>query len=188
MGTDPEFIYTWDEARASADLEEGRVQIPLLLNAYQLANVLRAIRLAPNDGDWYGEVLSQISSELHQRHGLRLAEQAPEADSFWPMEFTGHPNTPYPEGFVTKWGRGSVEIKRGGKYNGHAGAFDDKRELEKFRRTKPNEENTIPICAGRPSRNIDPAYIKGTREKCRCGPNECCGQCAIVGGNGSERL
>lgn len=84
------------------EINQESACIALHLNSYQLRNLLRAIRTAPNDGDWYGELLGQIDHQLRLR-SLCLSE-CYNPDKPWIREYTRRPNTPYPEGFTTRWG------------------------------------------------------------------------------------
>ena len=103
--------YWNDETRKEALSDAKRSSyhhIALSLNFYQLANVLRAIRMAPNDGDWKGEVLMQINHLLNAFE-INLAEcnegTPVENESPFPYNFSYPPNTPYPNGFKTDWSK-----------------------------------------------------------------------------------
>ena len=98
------------DARTQELLKEGQiknsrnVRIPLVLNQYQLSNVLRAIRLSENSGDWYHEVLGKIDYQLRES-GLCLDEGYKSDLDKWIMPFIGRPNLPYPENWVTYNGK-----------------------------------------------------------------------------------
>lgn len=93
-----------EQERERADTKQHYVKIAVVLDAYELANVLRAIRTAPNDGDWYGQVLHKIDYALRGEN-FHLQESAGPTGpfNFWPQTFRVAPNTPYPEGFATKY-------------------------------------------------------------------------------------
>jgi hypothetical protein len=75
------------------------------MNSYQLANVLRALRLSPSTGDWKGEVLQKIDADLREQ-GFRLDEIAPTASrgEYGEIPFSTTPNVPYPDDYEADWG------------------------------------------------------------------------------------
>ena len=107
-------------------MEPGAVRVHLTLNAYQLANVLRAIRMATyhevgTGGDWQGEMLQLIDEELRAQ-GFCLDETFHPDVQPWDssgrhrdkMEVNGletwlrprwreRPNAPYPDDFKFPW-------------------------------------------------------------------------------------
>lgn len=85
--------YRDEQAKKSSQ----HVQIPLVLNAYQLTNLLKAIRLSDNDGDWYHEILGSINFQI-SIYDLYLDEFPPH-DKKYKRPLLNFPNTPYPDNF-----------------------------------------------------------------------------------------
>lgn len=103
-----------DAKQLSPELIHG-MRIPLVLNNYQLANLLRALRLSENTGDWHGEILGQINFQLSS-YGFNIAESylpPIEDEEPYPFEYCSPPNLPYPDGFKESTGR--FELDSDGK-------------------------------------------------------------------------
>lgn len=40
------------------------MEVSIVISAYEIANLIQALRMVPNNGDWYASLISKINAEL----------------------------------------------------------------------------------------------------------------------------